>query len=339
MAITATIRRLLIVLVAVLTLVIVAFSGLFIVDQTEEGVVLFLGRYNRTLGPGLHFKIPLGIERSYMVPTQIIQNMQFGFRVEQAGVNTVFSEVDYPEESIMLTGDLNIIDVEWIIQFRIVDPRAWLFNVDNQEKTIRDISQSVVNQLVGDRAILDVIGNERSNIEEQALVIMNSIFENYQLGVRITQVRLQNIVPPVGRVQDAFEDVNKAIQDMNRLINEGRQQYNNEIPRVRGEAQALINVAEGYQAQRVNRAEGEVARFDSVLNEYIRAPSITQSRLYYEMFEEVFKENPNVQLVDRNLENLIPLLNINPGVGARVITETTNPASGSQPQASEQNEE
>jgi len=286
------------------------YSGLFVVDQTEEGVVLRFGKYVRTVGPGLHTKIPFAIERSYTVPTQVIQNMAFGFRVEQAGVNTVFSDVDYPEESIMLTGDLNIIDVEWIIQYRISDPRAWLFNVDNREKTIRDISQSTVNLLVGDRAIFDVIGSGRTAIEDAALVAMNQIFDTYQLGIRITQVRLQNIVPPVGRVQDAFEDVNKAIQDMNRLINEGRQQYNSEIPRVRGEAQAMINIAEGYRSRRVNRAEGEVDRFNAVVVEYLNNPDITRTRLYYETFEDIFADGENTDLIDRNLENIIPLSNL-----------------------------
>ncbi len=307
--------RLLTVLVVLAVLGLIVGSGLFMVDETEEGVILQFGRYDRTVGPGLHFKIPLGIERSYKVPTQVIQNMAFGFRVERAGVNTVFSNVDYPEESTMLTGDLNIIDVEWIIQYRIADPRAWLFNVEARERTIRDISQAVVNQLIGDRAILDVIATERTNIEEGALVSMNEILNSYNLGVRITQVRLQNIVPPEGRVQDAFEDVNKAIQDMNRLINEGRQQYNNEIPRIRGEAQAVINVAEGYQAQRVNRATGDVDRFDAVVTEYLQAPETTRSRLYYEMFEDVFEDAENTELVDRNLENLVPLLQVNRGSG------------------------
>ena len=297
------------------------YSGVFMVDQTEEGVVLRFGKHNRTVGPGLHTKIPFGIERSFKVPTQVVQNMAFGFRVEQAGVNTVFSDVDYPEESIMLTGDLNIIDVEWIIQYRISDPHAWLFNVDNQEQTIRDISQSVVNLLVGDRAIFDVIGGGRTNIEENARTAMNAIFDNYQLGIRITQVRLQNIVPPVGRVQDAFEDVNKAIQDMNRLINEGRQQYNSEIPRVRGEAQAVVNIAEGYRAQRVNRAEGEVDRFNSIVGEYLANPELTRTRLYYEMFEEVFADGENTDLIDRNLDNIIPLSNIN----NRIIPQTSAP--------------
>ncbi len=299
--------------VVVLVVVGILMSSFFVVDQTEESVVLRLGNYNRTVGPGLQFKLPFNIERNYNVPTQVVQNMSFGFRVERAGVNTVFSDVDYPEESIMLTGDLNIIDVEWIIQYRIIDPQAWLFNVQNQEKTIRDISQSVINQLVGDRGIVDVIGNERPNIEFLGLEEMNRILSNYGLGINVTQVRLQNIVPPAGRVQDAFEDVNRSVQDMNRLINEGREQYNSEIPRARGEAQQMIESAQGYAARRVNTATGDVARFSAVLREYRADPQTTRTRLYYEMVEDVFEGEEEVELIDRNLENFIPLLNLQRG--------------------------
>lgn len=302
--------RTLTVVVIVLVVVGILMSSFFVVDQTEEAVVLRLGNYNRTVGPGLQFKLPFNIERNYNVPTQVIQNMSFGFRVERPGVNTVFSDVDYPEESIMLTGDLNIIDVEWIIQYRIVDPRAWLFNVQNQEKTIRDISQSVINLLVGDRGIVDVIGSERPNIEFLGLEQMNSILSSYGLGINVTQVRLQNIVPPAGRVQDAFEDVNRSVQDMNRLINEGREQYNSEIPRARGEAQQLIENAQGYAARRVNTATGDVARFNSVLTEYRADPGTTRTRLYYEMVEDVFQGTEETELIDRNLQNFLPLLNL-----------------------------
>lgn len=213
----------------------------------------------------------------------------------------------------MLTGDLNIIDVEWIIQYRIVDPKAWLFNVSNQEKTIRDISQSVVNLLVGDRTIFDVIGDERTNIEFLAQEQMNNVFGNYGLGINITQVRLQNIVPPVGRVQDAFEDVNRAVQDMNRLINEGREQFNTEIPRARGEARQLIQEAEGYAARRVNVAEGDVSRFNAVYGEYAQSQEVTRQRLYYEMIEDVFDTEEGMTLIDRNLDNFLPLLNLQDG--------------------------
>lgn len=301
------------IIVVVALIVGIAASSFFVVDQTEQSVVLLFGQYNRTAGPGLHFKLPFGIEQNYNVPTQVIQNMSFGFRTARPGVTSVRSDVDYPEESIMLTGDLNIGDVEWIIQYRIVDPQAWLFKVEDQQKTIRDISQSVVNELVGDRAIVDVLGAERPAIETQGQENMNEILDGYGLGINVTAVRLQNIVPPAGRVQDAFEDVNRAIQDMNRLINEGREQYNQEIPRARGEADQMIQIAEGYAAERVNDAQGNSARFNSVLGEYVQAPATTRTRLYFEMVENVFRGQEGTQLVDRNLSNFIPFLNLNQG--------------------------
>jgi membrane protease subunit HflK len=300
-----------IVLIVIAAVVIGAvMSSFFIVDQTEQGVVLRFGEYNRTVPPGLNFKFPFGIEENRNVPTQVIQNMAFGFRVSEAGINTRQSNVDYPEESIMLTGDLNIVDVEWIIQYRISEPVKWLFNVENQEKTIRDISQSVINRLVGDRAIVDVIGAERARIETEGRQQMNETLNSYGLGINITQVRLQNIVPPAGRVQDAFEDVNKAVQDLNRLINEGREAYNREIPRADGQGQRIVQEARGYAAERVNRAQGDASRFDQVLTEYQADPQTTRTRLYYEMVENAFGEAEGSELVDRNLDNFLPLLNL-----------------------------
>ena len=321
--------------VVVILLAGTAMSSVFMVDQTEEAVVLRLGQYARTVAPGLHFKLPFAIERNYNVPTQVIQTQSFGFRTEMPGVTTRYAEQSFPQESIMLTGDLNIVDVEWIIQYRITDPRAWLFNVesqpgglgirarpavdprdpDNRVKTIRDVSQSIINLLTGDRAIIDVLGNERGNIEFQGLERMNEVLGTFDMGVLVTQVRLQNIVPPVGRVQDAFEDVNRAVQDRSRLINEGRRQYNAEIPRARGEAQQIVQQAEGYAAQRVNRARGETARFGSVLTEYRQDPGTTRTRLYYEMMEDVFAGEDDVELIDRNLQNFIPLLNLQRAAG------------------------
>jgi modulator of FtsH protease HflK len=234
--------------------------------------------------------------------------MSFGFRTERAGVSTVYAPGNYQDESIMLTGDLNIVDVEWIVQYRIVDPRGWLFNVEDRTKTIRDISQSVVNMLVGDRAILDVIGSERANIELRAQEQMNDLFDQYGLGINVTTVKLRNIVPPEGQVQDAFEDVNKSVQDMNRLINEGKEAYNKEIPKARGQADQMIQVAEGYAAERVNNARGDVSRFASVYEEYAKSKDVTRDRLYIEMMEDVFREAAEeTDLIDRNLENFIPL--------------------------------
>ena len=312
-----TIKPKYVVLIVIAAVVIgLLFTMFFTVDQTERAVVLRFGKVHRTEGPGLNFKLPFGIEKNYNVPTQQIQKMEFGFRTRQGGVQSTYSGNDYPEESIMLTGDLNIIDVEWVIQYRIDHPQRWLFNVQNREKTIRDISQSVMNRLVGDRAILDVIGSERSNIEDKSQQMMQELYDQYGLGITVTTVKLQNIVPPKGEVQDAFEDVNKAIQDMNRLINEGKEKYNQEIPKARGQAKQAIQEAQGYASRRVNTAEGDVARFTSVLEEYRLSPDVTTTRLYIETFEDIFaaeeadENRERTDLIDRDLENFIPLKNL-----------------------------
>lgn len=292
--------------VIIVVVIAMVMSSFFIVDQTEQAVVLRFGKVNRIVGPGLQFKAPLGIEKNYNVPTQQIQKMEFGFRTQQAGINTAYSGADFPEESIMLTGDLNIVDVEWIIQYRISEPINWLFNVEFRQQTIRDISQSVINQLVGDRAILDVIGSARADIEQQGQDMMQNLFDQYGLGITVTTVKLRNIVPPMGEVQDAFEDVNKAVQDMNRFINEGKEQYNQQIPKARGQAQQLIQEAQGYAAERVNNAQGDVARFVSVLDRYEESPNVTRTRLYIETIEELFSNDEGTDLIDRGLENFIP---------------------------------
>lgn len=295
-----------VIIIVVLLIVIAAFSSFYMVDQKEQAVVLLFGKFNRITEPGLHFKLPFGIEKNFNVPTQRILKEEFGFRTEEAGITTRYSSRDYSEESIMLTGDLNIVDVQWIIQYQIVEPMNWLFKVENQRKTIRDISQSVCNLLIGDRTIFDVIGSERTNIEQKGREMMNEFYKLYELGVRVTTVRLQDIVPPKGAVQDAFEDVNKSIQDLNRLINEGKEAYNNAIPKARGQAKQTIQAAQGYAAQKVNKAKGDIARFLAVYGEYRKNPKITRTRLYYEMIEEIFKETQNTDLIDKNLKNFIP---------------------------------
>ena len=188
--------------------IILALTSFFEVDATEQAVITRLGKYNRTVGPGLQMKLPLGIEKSYNVPTMVVQTEQFGFQADE--IPQEISQENKPEEARMLTGDLNIVDVEWTIQYKIVDPVAWLFNVSDKQGTIRDISQSVINLLVGDRAILDVMSSERSSIEALAQDYMNENFDQLGLGINVTTVKLQNIVPPSG-VQAAFEDVNKAL--------------------------------------------------------------------------------------------------------------------------------
>ncbi len=303
---------------------ILLFSSFFVVDQKEEAVVLNFGKFSRMVGPGLHLKFPFGVEKNYNVPTQRILKEEFGFRTLESGVVSEYSNADYSSESIMLTGDLNIVDVEWIIQYQITDARAWLFGVQDQHKTIRDISQSVINMLVGDRTIFDVIGAERANIEVQGQQLMNELYKSYGLGVRVTTVKLQNIVPPKGSVQDAFEDVNKAIQDRSRLINEGKEAYNQAIPKASGEAQQTIQEAQGYATQRVNQAKGDVARFLAVLSEYRQAPDVVRTRLYYEMYDQVFGGDSTTEIIDKNLKNFLPLKSV--GGGSPAASSPTAPS-------------
>jgi membrane protease subunit HflK len=241
-----------------------------------------------------------------------VQTEQFGYRTVSSGVSSTYA--GNTNESTMLTGDLNIIDVEWIIQYRVIDPVAWTFNVNEREKTIRDVSRSVINQLVGDRAIMDIMGTERAAIESEGLSMMNDTFRSYGLGIDVIAVKLQNIDPPAG-VQAAFDDVNKAEQDMNRLINEGQQAYNEQIPRTRGEAEQLVQEAQGYATERVNRASGDAARFLSVLEEYQKAPAVTRERLYVEMAEQVFSGEAagKATIIDKDFENFLPMMNLNGG--------------------------
>jgi membrane protease subunit HflK len=297
---------LVLVAVAAIVLLVIFSTSFIVVDQTERAVITTFGKFTKVAEPGLAFKWPFGVQRAYHVKTEVVQTEQFGFRTDKAGVVTQYSPKEFPEESTMLTGDLNIVSVEWIIQYRIIDPKAWLFNVSDRHKTIRDISQSVVNLLVGDRTILGVIGPERTAIQETAVQMMNEKFNEFGLGIRVTQVQLQNIVPPKG-VQDAFEDVNKAIQDMNRLVNEGKEAYNSEIPKAKGQADQIKEVAQGYATERVNKAKGDVARFNAVYAEYRKAPEVTRQRLYYEMVEDVFKGEKDVQLIDKRFSNFLPI--------------------------------
>lgn len=284
------------------------FSSVYVVDETENAVITRFGKYKQTVGSGLHVKLPFGIDKNYNVDIKTLRAEQFGFKTVKSGRNNEYKN-NISEESEMLTGDLNIVDVEWVIQYKITDPKQWLFNVYEKEQTIRDISRSVINTLVGDRAIFDVFSSDRSTIQNLAQEQMNENFKALGLGINVTTVQFQNVVPPV-EVQAAFEDVNKASQDMKRLINEGKEEYNKEIPKAQGEADRQIQVAEGYAAERVNMAKGDVARFNAVYEEYKRSPKATKERIYLETMAEIFGSETKPELIDSELENLVPVKNL-----------------------------
>lgn len=299
--------RLVLIVLVVAALLFCAATSFFVVDQTENAVVLRFGKYVRTVGPGLQTKLPFGIEKNINIPTQRVVTETFGYKASDIGGSALLGSIENQNESRMLTGDLNIVDVEWIVQYYITDPQAWLFNVEDKVTTIRDISQSVMNQLVGDLPILAIMTSERTQIEYEAQKMMQEIFDRYGMGIKLVTVKLQNIVPPEGDVQDAFEDVNKAIQDMNRLINEGKELYNKEIPAAEGEAEMLILQAEGYAADRVNRAKGDASRFSSMLEAYENSPDVTSTRLYIEAVEDVINNREGaLTLIDKNVGSFIP---------------------------------
>ena len=306
-----TTRHMIPLIITGIVLTTVWFS-LTIVATTDNGVVTRFGKYNRTLQPGLQIVIPF-LENVYHIPVTTIQKEEFGFRTESVSYNNQYRN-NIISESSMLTGDLNIINVEWTVQYRIIDPKAWLFNVESSERlhTIRDVSAAVVNSLIGDRAILEIMGSERDKIQFSAKELMNEKYKQLGLGISVSSVQLQNVIPPE-EVQQAFEDVNIAIQDMNRMINEGKEAYNKEIPKAKGEADKLIQEARGYAAERVNKAEGDTARFNAVYTEYVKAPDITKRRLYLETLDAIFSRTDKVLFVDKNLKNFLPLKNITGG--------------------------
>ncbi|MEL3904598.1 MAG: FtsH protease activity modulator HflK [Treponemataceae bacterium] len=282
------------------------YKGFVVIEPTEEGIVTKFGKYVRTLPSGPNFLIPF-VEKVYRVEVTTVQKEEFGFRTKQTSERSEY-ENNIVHESEMLTGDLNIINVEWVVQYKITDAKAWLFNVaaDQRNKTIRDVSKAVMNALIGDRAIFSIMGSERNNIARLSTEMMNEQFRVLNLGITVLSVQLQNVVPPP-QVQEAFEDVNIAIQDMNRLINEGQKVYNEELPKAKGEGLRLLQEAEGYAANRVNTAKGDVARFNAVYTEYVKSPQITRRRLYLETMGDVLSNADNITVVDKSLDNLLPI--------------------------------
>ena len=285
------------------------FTSVYTVDANENGVILRLGKYYTTTGPGLQFKIPL-IDTVYKVKVDYQYKEEFGFRTLRPGIKSAFSTRGYEEEAWMLTGDLKIADVRWVVQYKIKNARDYLFNVKNIDETIKDVSESAMRLMIGDRSFIEVIQTERIAIADNAKLYMQEVLDKYKTGVSIQLVQLQGVVPPEP-VADSFNEVNRAKQDQETLINEAKQDYNKLIYRIEGEAQRIVTEAEGYSIERVNNAKGDVALFESVLKEYLKAPQITKDRLYIETMEYVLSKNKNKIIVDKDIEHLVPFLDQN----------------------------
>ncbi|MDX1389392.1 MAG: FtsH protease activity modulator HflK, partial [Acidobacteriota bacterium] len=267
-------------LVALLA-VLLASTSWYTVDTEEVGVVLRFGKYVRETEPGFHLKLPLFIERVQKVAVRQQLKEEFGFRTESAAIQTVYSERDRIDESLMLTGDLNVAVVEWITQYRIADPYKYLFKVRSPRDTFRDMNEAVMREVVGDRSVNEVLTIGRQEIEIEVETLLQELCDQYDIGLQVEQVVLQDVNPP-DPVKPSFNEVNQAQQERERMINEAQAEFNRIIPRARGEAQQTIQQAQGYAADRVNRASGDAALFNEVLEAYQTAPEVTRRRIYLE---------------------------------------------------------
>lgn len=300
------------IVVLVLALILL-WSSWYTVQPDETAIVQRFGKVVRTAGPGLHFKIPYGIETVRLVPTARVLKEEFGFRSEVPGRRTLYSPRQFDDESLMLSGDLNVIDVEWIVQYRIAEPEKFLFQVREPIDTIRDVSEAVMRRVVGNRLGSDVLTVGRAAIATEVKDEMQKILDEYQTGIRLVTVELQNVTPP-DPVKPAFNEVNEARQDKERRINEAQEQANKEIPKARGEAARTIAEAEGYGLERVNRAKGEANRFQAILAEYKKAPEVTRKRLYLEALTVILPEAKSLYIVDADQKALIPWLSLDSGL-------------------------
>jgi membrane protease subunit HflK len=285
-------------------------SAFYTVQPEERAVIKRFGKVAGIADPGLHFKLPFGVDAIQIVATERVLKQEFGFRTEDAsGDRTRFAPGRYPDESLMLTGDLNIIQVEWVVQYRISDPEKFLYNMREPTQTLRDLSESVMRRIVGNRIGSDVLTVGRVDISNKARDEIQEAMDRYDDGIRVVTVQLQDVVPPM-RVQPAFNEVNEARQELERMVNEATRQANEAIPRAEGTAKRTIAEAEGYATERVNRALGEAARFNSVLAEYRGVPEVTRSRLYLEALSQIFPNIGSVVVVQEGQLSPVPLLNL-----------------------------
>ncbi|MGB7181764.1 MAG: FtsH protease activity modulator HflK [Burkholderiaceae bacterium] len=299
------------IIAAVIGLGLMAWTAAYTVPSDSVGLVTRFGKYIDQVEPGLHFKLPFGADSVLIVPVKRQLKQEFGFGTPGA-TNPSQSRQDYNEQSQMVTGDLNAALVEWVIQFRISEPRKFVFDVRNPGETLRDLSESVMREVVGDRTVDEVITIGRQEIEDEALVKMQELTAKYGIGVNIDQVQLKNINPP-RPVQESFNEVNQAQQEKERLINEARREYNKVVPLAEGEKDQRIRAADGYRLKRVNEAEGDAARFNAVYTEYQKAPNVTRRRIYIETMQEVLPELDSKIIVDESAQQILPLMHLRGG--------------------------
>jgi membrane protease subunit HflK len=301
------------IVVIFIILLILGSSGLspspfYTIQQDEVGLVLRFGKFIATTNPGLHFKWPL-IEKAIPVKVEKTYTQEFGFRTQTAGVRTVYSQKSYADESLMLSGDLNVLDLEWLVQYKIKDPFDALFNIRNFIKTIGDVSESVMRAIVGDYTFNEVLTTKRVEINNTVQDEMQKILDFYGTGVQILEIKLQDVNPP-DPVKPAFNEVNQAKQEKEKLINQAWEVYNQKIPQAKGEALKMVKEAEGYALEKINQAKGDSKRFELLFAEYSRAKDVTLRRLYLERMNEILPQAGQKYIVDPEEKGILPLLKL-----------------------------
>lgn len=291
-----------------LILVIGIFTCFYAVPAESVGVVQRFGRYLKTTNPGLQFRIPFGVDRVTMVPVQRQLKMEFGYGTSGA-TNEYQNSRETEAEKSMVTGDLNAAEVEWVVQYGVTDARAYLFHLRTPELTLRDVAESVMREVVGDRTVDEVLTFGREEIQNQAREQLVTLVDRLGMGLRVEQVQLINVRPP-RPVQRSFDEVSSAQQDREKMINVANGEYNRVVPRAKGEAEQKISEAEGYAVKRVNEAEGDVARFKALLTQYDKAPDITRQRLYLETMAEVIPNLGGKIILDEAASQFLPLMHL-----------------------------
>ncbi|HRJ46222.1 MAG: hypothetical protein RLZZ129_2220 [Verrucomicrobiota bacterium] len=292
-----------------------ALTSYYTVQPEEEAVVKRFGRVIAINPPGLHFKLPLGVDRVQFVPTARVLKEEFGFRSGGGDARGQYiKNRTHRDESLMLTGDLKVIDVEWVVQFQIADADKFLHRARQPIQTLRDISEAVMRRVVGNSLGSDVLTEKRVQVATAARLELQDILNSFDLGIQINTIELQDVTPP-DLVKPAFNEVNQAEQERERLINEAEKRRNQVIPRAEGQASQIIAEAEAYRAERVNRSRGEAGRFSAILTEYKRAPEITRQRLYLEMIDNVLPKAGPVYIMEEGANSPLPLLNLGQPLG------------------------
>lgn len=316
----------------VLLVFLMAGSLFYEIGPDEVGVIQRFGKYVRTTNPGLHMKMPMGIETARKVKVTYLYKEEFGFRTMNAGVRSVFSgrEEEDPgetmrmnrqyqgsagndpflEESLMLTGDLNVAIVEWIVQYTVKDPVQYAFRIRDPRETIRNMSEAMMRLVIGDHTINQVLTSGRVEIQTEVQKKLQEVLDDYKIGVDIKNVILQDVTPP-DPVKPSFNEVNEARQEKEKMINQAWEEYNRVIPKAKGQAEQKIREAEGYALQRINRAQGDAKRFELTWEAYKKSPVVTRKRLYLETLQEVFPLFSDKLVLDSSEKNLLPLLNLN----------------------------